>query len=896
MRRSAMRCARKTSGALLVRSRPVVGETPLGGPHLGAAGRQGRGAPVKERMRLLTTTVLFVFATSCHPLACFHPADLPRDRPQILVSNDAFPKADVEIDVDDLGIPHIYGQSEADVAYALGVMHGRDRLFQIYLYVHAGEGRLTELLGAEYLEIDRQNRLLMHGADEQLTLTQQRDLDIMTAYVAGVNESAKTAGRSAEMSILGVDWEPITVRSVLAIVRLQQWDQGIGFSEEIARFRLAKQTGLDSPVARALFASTPSGGVPIVGVAEHDGAAFVSGASSALHAPPPTSGPRMQPVRGGGAALLRAMKDEIAARFLQGGTGASNSWSVGPEHTATGVAVLANDPHLSHAAPGVFYLVDMHLEGASGAFTIAGGTFPGIPAVLIGHGNDIAWGVTNAYADTQDIVVLQTRADGNYVVDGTAHSFNNVTQRFKLGKGDDAKVIEETWQTSIFGPVLPPGYGSYGGVRPLVDEGEHLALLWTATTFPLEHARFASAFWDLAKSANVEEATEHLQDFSAPAMSVNMAFTNGTIAYRLSGIIPVRGDAQRTDYPRLGTSRAAGWSGRLPAAQKPQATNPAKGYIVASNQRVVEDGVLSQAVVGFEGAQPWRALRIDRRVRELIADGKKATTEDLLAIQQDITAGDTQELAGILGVHCSGPIEGHDDARVRAFCDAVASFDGVYTVDALAIPYARLVRELRLEVLRAHVDADLADDLAGQSFAQMAIHQAIKDEDAGSVSPLFDEPSTAAREGLDGFMSKALKTALDVVVAEAGGGEGDWRWGKLHTLSLRGVLAGAPVIGFMFQTSAQQEAGTGTAPRAESADFNNKLRVQQGAGLRLIAEMTDPPTIRMINDSGQSGHFGHRHLEDQRPLWSKGEPRVLALSKADAQGKREGAMLIKPKR
>lgn len=847
-------------------------------------------------MRLLPTALVVVCAAGCHPLAGFIPADLPRDQALILVSADAFPKADVEIDVDDLGIPHMYGQSETDLAYGLGVMHGRDRLFQIYLYVHAGEGRLTEILGADYLEIDRQNRLLMHGADEQLAATSPRDRDIIAAYVAGVNESAKAVGRSAEMSILGVDWEPITARSVLAVVRLQQWDQGIGFSEEMSRFRLAKQAGADSPVTRALLADTPSGGVPIVSVDEHDGEPFVTArAPTAMRTPAPASAARGRPSdsRDG---MPRSLKDELAERFLQGGSGASNSWSVAPGHTAKGVAVLANDPHLGHSAPGVFYMVDMHLEGAGGAFTIAGGTFPGIPAVLIGHGNKIAWGVTNAYADTQDVVVIQKGADGSYLVDGTAHPFGTVKQTFKLGKGDDAKIIEETWKTTLFGPVLPPRYGSYGGVSPLVDEGEDLALLWTAAMFPAEHARFASAFWDLATSANVEEATTHIQDFSAPAMSVNMAFTDGTIAYRLSGIIPVRPDGQRADFPRQGTTKDAGWSGRVPAAQKPQATNPAKGYIVATNQRVVENDVLSQQFVGFEGAQPWRAMRVDARVRALIADGKKATTDDLLSIQQDVTAGDALEMAGLLGAHCRGPVAGHDDARVAAFCDAVGAFDGVYTVDAIALPFARLLRELRIEVLRAHVDTDLALDLSTESFVQMAIHQAIKGEAAGTASPIFDDPDTSIREGLDGFEARALKSALDAVVAEAGGGSGDWRWGKMHTLSLRGVLAGAPVIGFLFSTAAREESGTSFAPRAEGPDFKNKMRVRSGAGLRLIAEMTDPPTIRMINDSGQSGHFGHRHLEDQYPLWSKGEPRVLAVAKADAQRKREGAMIIKPRR
>jgi penicillin G amidase len=870
-------------------------------------------------MRLVVTSLVALAAAvgGCHPLAVFHPADLPRDRPLVFASTDAWPRAAVEIHVDGLGIPHIYGESEPDLAYALGVMHARDRLFQIYLYAHAGAGRLTEILGRDLLEIDRENRLLMHGADELIAALAPRDREIVAAYCAGVNAGARAVGRSAEMAILGVEWEPIGPMDVIAIARLQQWDQSVGFAEEMARHRLVKALGRESPVALALLQDSPSGGVPVVSAAEHDGARPEPAPGAADEEPPL---PPEQPSADGpearapqralardslhvlhGLHVPHVLHGELAARFAGRARGASNSWSVAPAKTAAGVAVLANDPHLTHSAPGIFYLVDLHLQPRRGAEgereerILAGGTFPGIPTVLIGHGRHIAWGVTNAFADTQDIVVLEPVGAGAYLLDGEAVPFGAVTQRFRLGKAKDAEVVEETWQTSLFGPVLPPRYGSSGGRRPLVDEGERLALLWTAQQFPEGSARMVSSFWSLAAARNVEEASAALQDFSAPAMSVNMAFTDGTIAYRLSGIVPVRGDAQRVDRPRRGTTRAAGWIGRLPAAEKPQMTNPDKGFIIASNQRVVENDVLTQRSVGFEAARPWRALRIDERLQAALAAGKPST-EEILSIQQDIVGIDAREAAPILGAHCPAKVEGHDDRRVQAFCAAIAGFDGAYSIDALATPFARTARALALEIFRAHVDEDLALSLASESFSTMALHEIVKAEHAGARSPVLDDPRTEGREGLDGFMARATKSALELVVAEAGGGESDWRWGKLHKLSLRGALAGAPVIGGLFQTSEREEAGSGSAPRAESVDFDKGLRVRSGAGLRLVAEMTDPPAVRMINDSGNSGHFGHRHLEDQADAWSRGAPRILSFRRGDPAAREDGAMIIEPRR
>lgn len=844
-------------------------------------------------MRHLSVLALLLASSACHPLACWYPADLPKDTPLVLQSQDTWPKEKVEVRLDQLGIPHIYGQSEPDLAYGLGVMQARDRMFQLMLLIHAGEGRLTEILGAGYLAIDRDNRtILMHGIDEQLAAATARDREIVEAYCAGANQGAAMVGKSAEMAILGLEWEPITPRDVLAVTRFQQWDQSVGFWEEMARWRLVKALGASSPVVVELMKDTPSGGVPIVSVDEHDGVTFTPPApDTSFHVPHQQTTPAPVVAVTRATGLRAQLAQELKAWFPRRAQGASNSWSVSGEHTAAGVPVLANDPHLTHRAPGIFYMV--HMEGPD--FSVVGGSFPGIPGVLIGHGRDIAWGITNAFADTVDVVALRTPegTDGVYTVDGTSHALGERLERFKLGKSDDAEVVTRTIQTSMFGPVLPPDWGSDDETPPPLS-GEKLAVQWTAAQMPTEMSSLVSAFWDLAQSKDVDDAFLAAQEFAAPAMSLNMAFTNGTIAYRLSGVIPVR-DGQRVDFPRDGGKHSSLWAGRMEDAQKPQQTNPAKGYINATNQRIVENGVASQQFVGFEGGAPWRAMQVEARLRAMFEAGKPSTDE-LLSIQQDATFLEASSLAPIFAAHCgTRPVPGHDEVRVQDFCDAVGEFDGVYAVDAIAAPYARLRHELFLEVLKAHVDPFLAADLSGESFVTMALFQLIQDEHASGATALFDDPATEPHDGLDGFVARALKPALDLVVADFGGGKADWRWGKGHTMSLRGALSSAPVIGFMFETAAREEAGQSNTPRAEGGDASQHFRVKNGAGLRLIAEMTDPPTVRMINDSGQSGHFGHRHLEDQYPLWSKGEPRVLLLSKEQVAAELDGQLDIVPK-
>lgn len=844
-------------------------------------------------MRALPTLVVLSLLAACHPLACWHPADLPKDTPLVLQSGEDWPRANVEVRLDALGIPHMYGESEADLAYALGVMHARDRMFQLMILIHAGEGRLAEIFGADFLPIDRDNRTILgHGVDEQLAAASARDRELVEAYCAGANRGATMVGPSAEMAILGLAWEPITPRDVLAVTRFQQWDQSVGFWEEMARWRLVKALGAGSPVVTELMQDTPSGGVPVVAGDEHDGAAFTGPApDTSLHVPVHQTTPLPMAASTRAHGLRAQLGAELKAWFPRRAQGASNSWSVSGEHTAAGVPVLANDPHLRHGAPGIFYMV--HLEGPD--FSVVGGSFVGIPGVLIGHGRHMAWGITNAYADTVDVVALRTPegTEDVYTVDGTSYGFGERVEHFKLGKGEGAEMVTRTIQTTIFGPVLLPDWGSDDETPPPLS-GEKLAVQWTAAQLPEEMGGLVSAFWDLAEAANVDDAFVAAQEFAAPAMNLNMAFTDGTIAYRLSGAIPVR-DEQRVDFPRDGGRASSLWAGRMQNEQKPQATNPAKGFINATNQRIVENGVASQQFVGFEGATPWRALRIDARLREMLAAGKP-TTDELLAIQQDATFLEVPTLAPILAAHCgTRPVEGHSEARVRDFCDAVGEFDGNFAADAIAAPYARLRHDLFLTVLGAHLDAFTAADLAGESFVQGAMFTLIQREHESGDTALFDDPATPEHDGLDVFVTRALKPALDAVVQDFGGGKADWRWGRGHTMSLRGALSSAPGIGFLFETAAREEAGQSNTPRAERGDPNNHFRVTNGAGLRLIAEMSDPPVVRMINDSGQSGHFGHRHLEDQYPLWSKGEPRVLMLTKEQVAAELDGAMDIVPR-
>ncbi|MEO1171212.1 MAG: penicillin acylase family protein, partial [Myxococcota bacterium] len=391
------------------------------------------------------------------PPSVFLPPDLPTKGPlELRATSTSGPAAAVDIVYDERGIPHVFGESDQDLAYGLGFVQARDRLYQLDVLRHAATGRLTELFGEDLIDSDKVLRMLTYDLEGQLEAMAPRDTEMLDRFTQGVNDGAAHAGRSLEMRILGTVFEPFKPSEVLAIVRLQSWGLAFDSYHELFRDRLREKLSADDPRFAAIMGTIPSGGVPIVQEQAHSGAKVASiealrmrlnGQGDTLDGDPTPApeessegvehGALFEPLRRAFAQRVRPMLEDITA----GSVGASNSWVVSGEHTKSGAPLLSNDPHLRHSLPSVFYMV--HLEHPD--FRVAGVTFPGIPAVLIGHTSDLAWGFTTSYVDAQDLVRLDVTEDGEgYRIDGKVERFTEQEQVFRMGQGAGAEEVKET--------------------------------------------------------------------------------------------------------------------------------------------------------------------------------------------------------------------------------------------------------------------------------------------------------------------------------------------------------------------------------------------------------------------------------------------------------------------
>jgi penicillin G amidase len=834
------------------------------------------------RIWLCSALLLLV---GCHPFSCLHPTEFPLDVPEEIVSsNETYPKAPVDVRMDHFGIPHIEAESQNDLAYAQGYLHGRDRLWQILLQRAFSTGRLTEIFGNIALDVDRRNRILTYKLKDHVANLSERNMQLVQAYSAGVNDAAERYGRTPEMWILGVNFEVYTPRDALALARLQAWNLSAGMGAELARNRIIQRLAEDDPRRSELLAPTPTFGTPVVKASEHSGSIDYTPTQMTTYskrAAPPI--PKNKGSKGSRQVIHPTMEH---LRNMMQYKGASNVWAVHGDKTASGHPILAHDPHLSHSGPGLFHLAHLKTDD----YMSAGGSIPGLPGVVLGQGRHIAWGSPVANTDSMDLIRIspyEDRAD-LYLLDGEPRAYETIEQTFRYGPDDDAASFTETWQVTEFGLVLPPVFDSQ------MEEDDIFVLKWPGFDPIEDNGNLFTSLWDLAAASNVEEATAALQEFTSPPLSYGLAFSDGTIAYRLSGEIPVRKSDEPIGYPRDGSSSQAGWSGKIPAAYKPQLENPERGFLVAANQRMIESSGPSANFIGIEGASPYRAFRITERLEELLEE-KKPTADDIIAIQQDVESVAARNLAGIFSTAIPDFVLGPTPEHVQLLKQELAAFDGSFTIESrAALFYTRLDRTVRQQILQAHFNEDVADQLFGHSFVEMAIHEAIQNEASGSSPALLDNPETSDYDGLAGFMSNAARDALQSLVDDIGDDAEEWTWGKVHTLSFRGALASAPVIGMLFQTQAYPEPGCRTCVRAEQASASRKGAVSAGAVFRIIAEMSETPQVRMVNDSGQSGHFGHRHFADLYPFWSGGLPIKVALEDGEIEKVVEGRARFLP--
>jgi penicillin amidase len=742
---------------------------------------------------------------------------------------------EVEVLRDRHGVPHIYAASMEDANFALGFVHAQDRLWQMEMSRRVGAGRLAEALGAPALETDRFIRTLgvRRAAEAGMRNYDPETRRVLEAYAAGVNAFLDTGPvLPPEFWLTRLSPEPWTAADSVAWTKMMAWDLGGNWRRELLRMRLARTL----PTAWIQEFLPPYPGDA------------------------PVSLPDLK-------ELYRNLEKPIRELAEQSGGDpdfpvGSNNWVVGGARSASGKPLLANDPHLGLSAPPVWYFAHLHAPGVD----VIGATLPGVPGIILGRNDRIAWGFTNTGPDVQDLYIEKLDSAGNYLTPEGPRPFTVFTETIKVKGAADERL---TVRVSRHGPVISDV------VRPALEavpRGHALAFAWTALAEDDLTAQFGLK---IMRATDWTTFLEAARDFHAPQQNVLYADVAGNIGFIAAGRVPVRKPANDLKglAPAPGWDARYDWAGFIPFAELPREYNPANSAILTANHKIVPAGYGHHLT--FEWEPPYRA----RRIAELLDAEHAHTAASFARIQNDVVSLAARELLPKL-LSAKPQTE-----EARRAVQALSAWDGTMAMDrAEPLILAAWWRELA----RALYSDELGDAFA-RNWSTRAVFIANVLDDRDGQSHWCDDVRTNRVETCGEILSASLEAALADLRRRYGADPARWKWGEAHPAHhAHRPFSRIPWLARFFDISLPSagDAYTINVGRSDFEDPAAPFASRHAASLRAIYDLADPQASLFIHSGGQSGNPLSSHYRAFSAAWARGEyiPMLTDRSRLEAAG------------
>ena len=537
---------------------------------------------------------------------------------------------------------------------------------------------------------------------------------------------------------------------------------------------------------------------------------------------------------------------------------ASNAWAAGPARSASGAPILANDPHLNFSAPTAFYLARLDL--ASGA--VIGATIPGIPTILSGRSEDLAWGLTAANMDDQDVFIEKLNPDNaGEVLTPDGYKPMRLRQATIEIRGEEPVELELRWSEN--GPVLPGKYHNLGKITP----PGHVAAIGRTLLDPADTSMTAAHRLLAAKS--VEGAIVAVQDFVTPAQNLTMV-DREHIALQMIGKMPKRVERHTTlgRMPSEGWIESNRWHGALPYSDNPQFVDPADGVIGNTNSKTVDRPF--PVHVSFDWGDTQRILRLEEALRSR----EKHSRESFMALQFDAVSFPAKKLLPMV----TGLLEPAEGQRAETLA-MLKGWDG--SMDEFRpepLIYATWMRALQAQFG--------ADELGGVAEAfthpnPIFLEKVVQDTDGAAI--WCDDVRTDSAETCADAVGTALDTALDRIVERHGTDLAALRWGDVHQATHdHQVFGQIPIIGRFVNIHQSTSGGDNTLLRGLTRGTGDEpLENMHGALYRAVVDMADPDASVFVISTGQSGHPLSPHYRDLGRLWRTGGYVPMTLDIAD---------------
>lgn len=679
------------------------------------------------------------------------------------------------------GIPHIEAGSWQDAVFLQGYVTAQDRLWQMDGLRRFGAGELAEVFGPAAVASDERSRRMrmraMAEADVQRLPPQDRA--VMVAYARGINYFIDThrGDYSLEFSLPGHRYDP------------RPWT-------------LADSIVVGLVMFRDLTDSSKF---------EFDKGSLLAQAAD--------------PVK------MRTLFPAAQGAYVSPG---SNGWAVSGAHSADGVPMAANDPHLTYGIPGTWYLVHLKAPGLD----VSGASLPGVPGVISGHNRQIAWGVTNLQADVMDLYIEQMdERTGQYLFQGKVNQAQ--LDREIIAVRDHKPTQVDVWITR-HGPVLAH------------ENGKTYTMRWSAAE------GFGFPFFDIDRAQNWQQFRAALRRFWGPGQNFVYADRAGNIGYQATGAVPIRRGFDG-DVPLDGASGKYEWDGYIPFDQLPSFYNPASGIVATSNQDPFPSSFPYPVTGSF--ADPYRV----RQVRALLSSKPKLTVDDMLAVQKDVYSAYDFFLAR-QAVNAIGKDQSQNP-MLRGAADVLRRWNGQMDKSEAAPMITELLsNHLGGSLVAASVQRSGQTRIPDMLPRPFVIQSLLCERPNGWV------PKNDWDAWLVGNLSAALQDGRKLQGTPVSG----WRWGRmLQWHFLHPVGKQLPLVAGFFDLGPIAMSGSGTTVKQTTSTL--------GPSERMVVDLGNLDNSVQNLVLGESGFVASGHYKDQWPAYYMGKSFPMEFDQVHAE-------------
>ncbi len=796
--------------------------------------------------------------------------DYPKDKSETIEL--AGLSAPVSIYLDEAGVSHVEAQNEMDLLRAVGFTQSRSRFFGMDAMRRITRGRLSELVGDQSL-MDSTTvgfDLSMRGwgfdkavASDVAGLTdEQRKL--IQAFTDGVNAALKMYP-PLEYRLLRVEPEPWTIEDSFALGRLTAWSITHNYHQEATRLLLALNVGIDR--AEEIYGNDYWHGNVTLPSKEFGVTlppAIAPELRELLPAKPYQPWEEEQKV-----ANLRLAADAAKA------TGASNSWVVSGEESASGKPMVASDPHMAHLMPSFFF--PQHLKTPD--LDVMGTTVPGLPYVLIGHNKHVAWAATSAVSDCIDLYIEKVNPENadQYLTPNGWKDF--VKEEVVIRVLEDGELVDKvfTLRSSRHGAIMNDMYPNL-----FPKDAPPVAIKWDTEGV----SKGIAALGVANRAKNVTELREAFYGVVTPAQSWSAADTNGTIAHFMSGKVPIRHNHRGT-FPVPGWLDKYEWDGFLNPEELPWGESTSGHYAHANNLTI--DPELGGNYYQIDSAPSYRVDRI----LEMLKEVPKHNKDSFAAIQTDVLSIRARRITPRI-MEVLETMKDLTPAQAKAR-EILKSWNYVTDTDSAgAAIFFLTYRESIMEAVKDEMDKHAFEFFMSQRYST-------------NVADLwFDRPDhvvwdNRATEELE-TRSQAIKTAFTTSVTKLTEWQGEdpsaWRWGALHDIHIKHVFGSKKALAKTVNLPRAEVGGGLDTVWKSHFDLGHPkfpFRAMAGPVYRMIVDLNDMDHGWWVSDTGVSGWPLSPHYGDQHKLWLKGEYLPMIQNWDEIRSNAKGVLSLTPK-